>query len=194
MSDTLTITDTPSSLPAAITLPDGVGAATALALLGSTPGRPGDFDFLSGHWNIRHRRLIEGGGDGASPHWDEFDGEASCWGILGGVGSVEELRIPARGFSGLGLRLLDLKAQRWFDFWVNGKSGALTPPGMPGSFERGDGIFFAEERDEQGRPMLVRGIWDRITPQSCRWHQSISYDAGRSWTMNWEMAWTRKSA
>lgn len=165
--------------------------STSSALLGSTPGKPGDFDFLTGNWQIAHRRLL-------GKSWDEFPGEATCWSILGGVGSVEELRIPARGFSGMGLRLLDLKAQRWFDFWVNAKSGVLTPPGMPGSFEEGgagarEGRFYADETDEQGdnKPMLVRGVWDRISTNGCRWHQAVSRDGGRSWETNWLMDWRR---
>lgn len=162
-------------------------AGAAAALLGRTPGKPGDFDFLSGNWTIAHRRLKKAG----TNEWDEFPGEATVHPILGGIGSVEELRIPARGFSGMGLRLLDLGQQRWFDFWVNGKSGALTPPGMPGSFEGGDGIFFADETDDAGKAMVVRGTWDRITPRSCRWHQAVSYDGGHTWETNWTMDWTR---
>ena len=67
-------------------------------------GKPGDFDFLAGEWRIRHRMLTAKG-------WIRFEGEATCWTILKGVGSVEELRIPARDFSGMGLRMLDLEHQ-----------------------------------------------------------------------------------
>lgn len=45
-----------------------------------------------------------------------------------GIGSVEELRIPARNFSGMGLRLLDVERRLWADHWVNARSGVLTPP------------------------------------------------------------------
>jgi hypothetical protein len=55
-------------------------------------GRPGEFDFLSGEWRIQHR--WRSGPD--SPDWLEFEGEATVVGILGGICSVEELRIPAR--------------------------------------------------------------------------------------------------
>lgn len=160
-----------------------VAKATAAAAAPSPPGKPGDFDFLAGEWTIRHRRRKEG-------DWDEFDGEATCWTLLGGVGSVEELRIPARGFSGMGLRLLDVGTQQWSDFWVNAKSGVLTTPGMTGYFRDGVGTFTAEDSDD-GQPILVRGVWDRITPRSCRWHQAVSRDGGRSWQENWFMDWSR---
>ena len=105
-----------------------------------TPGKAGDFDFLAGSWKISHRRLKTPG----SKDWDVFQGEATCWTILGGVGSVEELRIPARNFSGLGLRLLDVEKRIWSDFWVNARSGVLTTPGTTGSFEKGVGTFVSE--------------------------------------------------
>jgi hypothetical protein len=160
--------------------------AAAAATAKPPPGKPGDFDFLAGQWKIKHRRLKT-----ADPNsWDEFEGEASCWTVLGGVGSIEELRIPARGFAGIGIRLLDVKAKVWSDFWVNDKVGVLTTPGMTGAFEGGVGTFTADDEDD-GQPIQVRGVWDRITPSSCRWHQAISRDGGHSWQANWFMDWQR---
>lgn len=161
----------------------GLAASPAGTAPSRPPGRIGDFDFLTGEWKISHRRL--NGKD-----WDLFDGEATCWAVLGGVGSIEELRIPARGFSGIGIRLLDLDKKVWSDFWVNGRSGVLTPPGMSGWFEQGIATFEADDRDGD-QPIKVRGIWDRITPRSCRWRQAVSRDAGASWQENWFMDWVR---
>lgn len=148
-------------------------------------GKPGDFDFLNGHWKIKHRRFKSD-----TKQWDTFEGEASCWSILKGVASIEELRIPARDFSGTGIRLLDVKNRLWNDYWVNGKSGVLTTPGQTGVFENGVGIFGADDEDD-GKPIKVRGVWDRITPKSCRWFQGVSTDGGKTWDDNWFMDWTR---
>ena len=156
-----------------------------------TPGRAGDFDFLSGHWTIRnHKRRT-----GAEGGWDVFDGEATVHGLLAGVCSVEELRIPARQFSGMGLRLLDVKQARWSDFWVNAASGALGGDGLPGSFEGGAGIFQSEDDDpaHPGGRVIYRSVWDRITPTSCRWQQGNSRDGGRTWVLDWSMDLTRVS-
>ena len=162
----------------------GAPSATVAMATKRTPGRPGDFDWLAGEWKIRHRRLKAPG------EWDEFEGEATCWTILGGVGSVEELRIPARDFSGLGLRLLDLETRVWSDYWVNARSGVLGAAGLTGSFENGDGVFLAEEVDGD-TPILVRGLWDAITATSHRWTQGVSRDGGKTWDDNWLMQWTR---
>lgn len=148
-----------------------------------TPGAPGDFAFLSGEWRIANRSIVDGA-------WLEYSGEATVHGILEGIGSVEELRIPARNFSGMGLRLLDMKTRIWSDFWVNARSGALTTPGQTGSFENGAGLFVSDY-DDAGRAMKSIGVWDQITPTSCRWRQATSADGGRTWDHNWIMHWTR---
>lgn len=143
----------------------------------------GDFDFLSGHWKIQHRQL-------KSSHpevWDCFEGEASCWTILNGTVSVEELRIPARDFSGMGLRILNKEKQLWSDFWMNAKTGILQAPGIEGSFHEGRGVFIENTTEET----QIRGVWDKITATSCRWEQANSNDGGKTWQTNWSMDWVR---
>ncbi len=160
-------------------------ASATAAVPGPTPGKPGDFEFLAGHWKISHRQLKAGTKD-----WITFAGEATCWTVLEGVGSVEELRFPDRNVVGMGLRLLDVEKKLWSDYWVSRRIGVLTCPGMTGSFENGAGIFEADDEDD-GKPIRVKGVWDRITPTSCRWWQSISRDAGKTWEDNWFMDWNR---
>jgi hypothetical protein len=150
-----------------------------------TPGKPGDFDFLSGEWRITHRQPTAN-----SKEWIEFDGAATVHGILAGVGSVEELRIPVRDFSGMGLRLLDVEKKVWSDHWVNAKSGVVGVPGVAGSFENGAGIFVSEDV-ERGKTVQYAGVWDRITARSCRWRQAYSRDGGKTWTQTWLMDWRK---
>jgi hypothetical protein len=165
----------------------GTGAlqgAQAAPVAPAPTGKPGDFDFLSGEWTIKNRQLKNGA-------WDSFDGEATVHGILAGIGSVEELRIPARNFSGMGLRLLDVERKLWADHWVNARSGVLTPPPTWGSFVGGVGTWDAEDKDGD-TPVIYRGVWDQITPRSCRWYQASSRDGGKSWVETWVMHWTRR--
>lgn len=157
--------------------------ATAAATKPTATGKPGDFDFLTGRWKISNKQRKKGA-------WDRFEGEATVYGILAGVGSIEELRIPARNFSGMGLRLLDVEKKLWADYWVNGKSGVLTPPPSWGSFANGIGTWDSDDEDD-GKPIIVRGVWDRITPNSCRWYQAVSRDDGKNWEENWSMDWLR---
>jgi hypothetical protein len=162
--------------------PLGLNGASAAPAKPVATGKAGDFDFLSGHWKIKHRQLID-------KQWELFEGEATVVGILGGIASVEELRIPSRNFSGMGLRLLDVERKLWADYWVNSKSGVLNPPTW-GSFTNGAGTWDADDADG-AKPIIVRGVWDQITPSSCRWYQALSRDDGKTWEENWIMHWLR---
>ena len=148
-----------------------------------TPGQPGDFDFLTGEWRVHNRSIVNG-------EWLEYPGEATVHAILAGVGSVEELRIPARNFSGMGLRLLVVEKRVWADHWVNARSGVVTVPGQLGSFENGAGIFITDDV-AGGAPGEYVGVWDNITPGSRRWRQASSRDGGQTWDQNWIMEWSR---
>ena len=160
--------------------------ATAAAPAQAT-GKPGDFNFLAGEWRIKHRRLK----NESTGEWDVFEGEATCWTVLEGVASIEELRIPARNFSGMGIRLCDVEKHVWADFWINSRSGVLTPPGLMGTFQNGVGTFIADDMDGD-KPIKVRGVWDRIVPgKSHRWYQAVSRDGGKTWAENWSMDWLR---
>jgi hypothetical protein len=59
-----------------------------------------------------------------------------------------------------------------------------------GSFAGGAGTWDAEEIDD-GKPVIVRGVWAEITAQSCRCRQAVSRDSGISWDENWIMHWQR---
>ena len=130
----------------------GHGGRHARAAAAGRQGRPGEFDFLAGEWRVAHRMLQTPTGS----EWLEFGGEATCWTILGGGGgSVEDLRVPSRNFRGLGLRLLDVGAGVWSDFWGEAASGVLTTPSTTGGFADGVGTFTSEDA---GTPVQVRGV------------------------------------
>ena len=152
-----------------------------------TPGKPGDFDWLSGEWRIRNRQPKPGT---ERKQWIEFPGEATVRAILAGGGSVEDLRIPARNFAGLGLRLLDVEKKVWSDYWVNAQSGVVAVPGVMGSFEDGAGIFVSDD-EQDGKPVKWIGVWDLVTPKSCRWRQAVTRDGAKTWEQVWIMDWTR---
>jgi hypothetical protein len=173
---------------AGMTLMSQIAATTTAAAETTTPanpnpGKPGEFDFLTGEWRIHNRMIV-------ADKWIEFPGEATVHRILNGIGSVEELRVPARKFSGMGLRLLDLERHVWSDFWVSGKNGILATPGQEGSFKNGVGTFTSEDMDGETK-VIYRGVWDRITPKSCRWFQGSSRDGGKTWVDTWFMDWRR---
>lgn len=170
---------------AATALAVGATPAALAAESGKTTGKGvGDFDFLAGEWAIKNRRLK----DGTTNVWEEFDGGATVHRVMAGQASIEELR--ARGkFLGMGVRVWRPETQQWADHWTGSYNGVVNDPQM-GTFIGGEGVFLSEETVD-GVAWTYRGLWDRITPTSCRWTQASSKDGGKTWAYNWYMDWTR---
>ena len=111
----------------------------------------GDFDFLIGEWTISNevlkRRLV------GSSEW-EFpgdlegrEGDADPDGGFGG--NLDQMFVPARGFTGMTLRLYDPQTELWSIYWSDTKSHRLFPPTI-GRFEDGRGEFFGDDVEGGG--------------------------------------------
>ena len=158
-----------------------VQAAEAIPAATAVPGH-GDFAFLTGEWKIAYNGL-------KGQDWKTVEAKASVASVLGGLGSIEQLSVPATKFLGMGVRVFNVEKGLWADHWVAFQDGVVNPP-MMGSFKDGIGTFTSEDT-EDGKTTIWRGTWDRITPTSCRWYQSTSTDGGKTWTDNTFMDWTR---
>jgi hypothetical protein len=142
-----------------------------------------DFDFLVGSWEVANRRLRKR--HVGSAEWDEFPGRATMRPILKGLGNVDEISFPTKGWSGMTLRLFNPEAGVWSIYWVNSRDGVMQPP-VVGAFRNGIGEFFGDDVDE-GRPIRVRYRWLPKSRDVARWEQAFSLDGGRSWETNWVM-------
>lgn len=153
---------------------------------GQPSGRgPGDFDFLTGEWRILIRKFDTSGPDGMRTR----EASATVHRVLGGAGSIEELRNGDGSMWGMGVRVWHPETRQWADHWTAAQDGVVNPPQL-GSFIGGAGLFMADDVDD-GRPVKIRAVWDQITPNSCRWYQCMSKDDGATWEYDWFMAWTR---
>jgi hypothetical protein len=152
------------------------------------PSAARDFDFLVGIWNVANRRLA--GRWVGSHEWDEFPGVSVVTPILEGVGNLDQIRFPTKGWAGITLRLFDTRHQEWSLYWANSREGVLFPP-VVGGFANGVGEFYGDDVDE-GRPVRVRFTWTLPQqPDRPRWAQAFSLDGGRTWETNWTMDFTR---
>ena len=141
-----------------------------------------DFDFLAGDWLVHNRYLRNRlTGDRV---WEEFAGRARCELRLGGLVNVDEIDFPARGFTGMTVRLFDLQERRWSIYWTDSRRAVLSPP-VRGGFDGERGLFYGEDL-EGGRPVRVRFIWERRSEGEALWQQAFSLD-GASWETNWVM-------
>jgi hypothetical protein len=150
-------------------------------------GHVTDFDFLAGNWHVVNRRLKHRWV--GSDEWDEFDALSTCEPRLGGVGNVEQIDCPERGFSGMTLRLFNLAESRWSIYWANSTVGGLEPA-VCGGFDGNVGIFDGPDM-EDGEPMTVRFTWTVIDGDHARWQQAFTRN-DHDWETNWIMEFTRR--
>ena len=155
-------------------------------------GRPHDFDFLRGNWQLTNRRLRER--LNGCNEWDEFPATLQGQTLLDGAISVDETSFPTRGFAGMTMRSLDRQTNRWAIYWINSGDGRLQPP-VHGGFDGDRGEFYGDDTDA-GRAVKVRFIWTRGT-ETARWEQAFALPADEAqagWETNWVMEMRRISA
>ena len=138
-----------------------------------------DFDFLVGHWQVRHRRLKER--LRSSREWIEFDGTSIVSKLMGGCALVDDnvLDFPPGAYRAAGLRSFDAAPELWSIWWLDSRTplGPLDPP-VRGRFREGVGTFLADETFK-GRPIRARFTWSQITPTSAHLEQAFSPDERR---------------
>ena len=147
-----------------------------------------NFQFLVGNWQSKHRRLKEylAGSD----EWEEFDGASRCWSIFDGAGYMDEITCPAKSLRGGTLRLYDPAQDKWSLYWIDSTTGLALPPQVGRFGDDGRGVFTADDIFD-GQPVTVSYEWSQITPESCRWVQSLSADQGETWETTWITEFTR---
>jgi hypothetical protein len=152
-------------------------------------GNVHDFDYFAGGWTTHQRRLkVRGIG---STQWEEFPANLCMTLYLGGMATVDELYLPTKNSAGLTLRTFDLEKHQWSIYWVGSSSGRMEAP-VVGGFDGAHGEFYGEDSDN-GRPVRVRYMWDKLDANHARWEQAFSYD-GRSWETNWTADFSRSDS
>jgi hypothetical protein len=153
-------------------------------------GTARDFDFWMGSWNVRNRLLrarLQG-----SDEWDEFASTVVARPILDGLGNEDEFRTSwGGGFVAMSFRFFDPASRRWSIYWADARRPGLLDPPVIGGFAGDTGIFEGPDTFE-GRPIVVRFVWSRVTTPTPRWEQSFSEDGGETWELNWTMDFTRR--
>ncbi len=139
-----------------------------------------DFDFIIGRWKVHLRRKAEG-----SDVWTESDGFGVYRKVWGGRANLNEFftNSPSGHVEGLTLRTYNPQTHQWSLYWANSRDGILSSAQV-GQFANGQGEFYAQDNSD-GKNVLVRYVWSRITPTSAHFEQALSTDGGRSWDVNW---------
>lgn len=151
------------------------------------PAPAESFAFLDGDWRVHHRRLDQPLSGRES--WTESEGRVRFTTLLDGLASVEEMRDAEGKPFGAALRTFDRKTRLWADSWVSARDGVLQPPAY-GRFD-GDVGTWTSKDSFQGKPILARGTWRRVSTDVAGWEQAFSRDGGKTWETNWVMRFER---
>ncbi|MFI6504163.1 hypothetical protein [Nonomuraea typhae] len=146
-----------------------------------------DFAFFTGAWNVRNRRLVKR--LAGSDEWEEFSGRTFASSHFSGGAHFDEVDFPAKGFTGLTLRLFDRERGEWSIHWADSRTGRLDPP-MRGAWQGDRGEFYGDDQHE-GTPVRCRFVWTRISDAEARWEQAFSVDGEQTWETNWIMELTK---
>lgn len=169
------------------------GSISAQSSKPNQPAEPSggqrDFDFQLGVWKTHVKRLrkpLTGSSD-----WVEYDGLSIVSKVWDGHASLIELKAdgPAGRIEGMGLRLYNPETRLWSLNWASSSDGALQTP-MLGGFKNGRGEFYDHELFN-GKAIFARNSFFDITPNSISFEQSFSEDGGKTWEVNWIMAFAR---
>ena len=156
-------------------------------------GRPHDFDFLvGGTWHVANRRLKQR--NVGSDEWITFEHTFHATVLMDGQISIDENVFASQGFTGVTFRSLDTTTQRWAIYWISSRDGRVQPP-VHGGWNGDRGEFSGDDEDE-GRPVHVRFLWERLGPDTARWSQDfalIGQDGAPdgAWETNWVMEMSR---
>lgn len=154
------------------------------------PNTPSEFDFMTGHWQVHHRRL-NSRLTGCS-EWTEFPGLSSTRKILGGFGNVEDntLMFPEGEVRAVALRSFNPQSQTWAIWWLDGRAPHHLDVPVVGSFSGSVGTFFASDTLD-GQPIKVRFTWNANPGGNPVWEQAFSNTDGATWETNWVMVFER---
>jgi len=150
----------------------------------------GDFDFLNGYFDVRHRTLKQTFAD--CDEWQEYDGTTTAHTYFDGAISIDEMRFPTKESYGLSVRLFDPVAKEWSIWWIDSRTMRLYPPVRGGWSEDGSGCRLVGDDELDGKPILCSYEWAEITETTAHWEQAYSNDGGVTWETNWIMDFTRR--
>jgi hypothetical protein len=137
---------------------------------------PDALDFWLGTWDLSW----DGGGEGTNAIRRVLDGRV-----------IEESfdgRDPDSALSGRSLSVLEPRAGRWRQTWVDSTGAYLDFVGV----EVDGCIAFQRDALVDGASVVQRMVWLDITPDALRWQWQRSGDGGLSWTVVWEIRYRRR--
>ena len=161
----------------------------AAPILPQLPDGAHDFDPALGNFTYNLRYI---------PHplvpptgWTELKGTGACYKVWDGKAQLDTVELDGDSghIEGLTLRLYDPANRQWRLYWANSRIGRLDPPQI-GAFANGHGDFYTADTIN-GKTILVRFDWSRMTSGTPHFEQAFSLNGGSTWDVNWITDQTR---
>jgi hypothetical protein len=160
--------------------------AGELQIAATATSSANDFNFLAGKWTMDNKRLKTRLNN--CTEWIEYKStDENAGSILHGLGNMDFFRtaynqVNGKPYEGLTIRLFNPETRLWSLYWVDSNKGTMDPP-VVGSFEGNVGTFYCRDTFN-GKPIIMRFIWDKTDPDHPVWRQAFSPDNGVTWEMN----------
>ncbi len=132
------------------------------------------FDFWLGNWDAS---------------WEGGSGSNSVSKILGSCVVYEQFEAnDEKPLIGKSVSVYDPRANVWRQTWVDNSGGYLD-------FEGGwqsDRMVLSRSFERNGKTIMQRMVWYNIKQDAFDWNWEKSEDGGESWTVNWQIHYTRR--
>jgi ketosteroid isomerase-like protein len=136
------------------------------------------FDFWLGNWYVTN---AQGGHDGDSTIQSLYNG---C--------VILENWVDATGTAGKSFNTLDRRTKTWSQYWVDSfghhtqfTNGVWNDPSL---------VFEGHNLSQKGEPAVQRFTFTRLDADNVRQMQEESLDGGKTWSVTYDLHYTRKPA
>jgi len=132
------------------------------------------FDFWLGNWDAS---------------WAGGSGSNSVSKILGSCVVFEQFEAHGeKSLIGKSVSVYDPRADVWRQTWVDNSGGYLD---FEGGWQ-GDKMVLSRSFERNGKTIMQRMVWYNIKQDAFDWNWEKSEDGGESWTVNWQIHYTRR--
>ena len=92
------------------------------------------------------------------------------------------------GFKGTSISVFNPVQKKWHQAWADNQGGYFD---FEGDQDGAKKIFKTKVREVKDKKIIARMVFYDIKPQSFTWDWEKSEDAGKTWTLQWRINYTR---
>lgn len=102
---------------------------------------------------------------------------------------IQENFSDSQGFKGTSITVFNKQRKTWHQAWADNQGGYYN---FLGEVEGSKRIFRTPTREIGGKLMTLRMVFYDITPKSMMWDWEKSSDGGKTWELQWRIAYKKK--